>query len=319
MQIGPYKLKSPWILAPMAGVSEMPFRNIAIEYGAGAAPTELVSAKGLFYGQDKTAQYLTRGPNDHPFWVQLFGADPESMAIGAEKAVELGAEIIDINMGCPVKKVTKTGAGSALMNDPQKAASLVRAIIDRTSVPVTAKIRSGWDSTKLNAVEVALILEDAGCSAVAVHGRTKVQGYSGEANWEIIESVAEALDIPVIGNGDLFNAASAKKKLQETSVEAVMIGRGALGNPWIFRDLISEEEIPPTPNERYLMIERHLRAQIEFLQSEYRGIRRFRQHLMWYVTGLRGVAAFRRAALTLNSVDEILDLTREFLLSDQNS
>jgi tRNA-dihydrouridine synthase B len=311
LRLGPYQLPNPWILAPMAGVSEMPFRVIAREMGAGAAPTELVSAKGLLYGQERTQRYLTHAPVEQPFWVQIFGGDPESMAAGAERAVELGAKILDINMGCPVKKVTKGGAGSALLCDPRRAASIVEAMAKRTGVPVTVKIRSGWDDTQLTFVDMARCLADAGAVAVAMHARTRAQGYSGTAKWALIRELVDKSPIPVIGNGDAFTPELARKLQAETGCAAVMIGRGALGNPWIFAQL-TQGVPPPTPRERWGIVKRHLLEHIDFVGDESRGLRRFRQHLLWYARGLRDAAAFRGRVVTVDDLDELLERCEAF-------
>ena len=261
MKIGQYKLNNPFILAPMAGVSEMPFRVISRRQGASAAPTELVSAKGLLYGQARTERYMVHdAAHEHPFWVQIFGGEPESMADGAARAVDLGAHIIDINMGCPVRKVTRNGAGSGLLCDPSRAAAIVAAIVARCpNTPVTVKIRAGWDHQNLNFLAVARALEESGCQAVAMHARTRAQGYSGSADWRLIAELVAGVQIPVIGNGDVKTVADAQKMRAETGCAGVMIGRAALGNPWIFRDLVAAA--PPekvTAVERWEMVQAHL-------------------------------------------------------------
>lgn len=288
----------------MAGVSEKPFRSLALQLGAGGAPTELVSAKGLMYGQTRTQKYLEHDACEHPFWVQIFGGDPESMAAGAEIAVSRGAYIIDINMGCPVRKVTKNGAGSALLSDPKRAAELVRAIAKRTNVPVTVKIRAGWDAHSLSFVDMAHALADAGCAALAMHARTRAQGYSGQADWSWIKQLVEASPIPVIGNGDVFTPADARRMLAQTGCAAVMIGRGALGNPWIFQQLTHADAAPPTPAQRWALVSQHLSAHLAFVGDPLRGIKRFRPHLMWYARGIVGASAFRAAVNTIE--DEAL-------------
>jgi tRNA-dihydrouridine synthase B len=283
MQIGPYTLHNPWILAPMAGVSEMPFRRIALEMGASAAPTELVSAKGLLAGQARTERYMRYDPTlEKPFWVQIFGGDPTTMATGAARAAELGADIIDINMGCPVRKVTSSSAGSALLRDPKRAAEIVDAIIKRTGLPVTVKIRAGWDEQTLGYVELAKRLEDVGCAAIAMHARTRQQGYDGLANWDYIKDLVENTSIPVIGNGDTWTAADAREMLRKTGCAAVMIGRGALGNPWIFRYLAHNGPFA-TLEERLNLIERHFTEHLAFIDNPLKAVRQFRQQLIWYV------------------------------------
>jgi nifR3 family TIM-barrel protein len=296
----------------MAGVSEMPFRVIARELGAGAAPTELVSAKGLLYGQSRSARYVTHAPSEQPFWVQIFGGDAESMALGAERAVELGAKIIDINMGCPVKKVTKNGAGSALLCDPPRAASIVDAIAKRTGVPVTVKIRAGWDAGTLNFRDMVHAVADAGAVAIAMHARTRAQGYSGKADWSLIAALVEASPIPVIGNGDAYTPELARRLLAETGCAAVMIGRGALGNPWIFEQLVNPAATPPSPQRRWALVRRHLDDHIAFVGDTLTAIRRFRQHLLWYAHGLAGARAFRERATRVDDLAALIALCEEF-------
>lgn len=308
MQVGPYTLSNPWILAPMAGVSEMPFRVLARRMGAGAAPTELVSAKGLLYGQERTYRYLTHVPEERPFWVQLFGGDADSMARGAERAVELGADILDINMGCPVKKVTRHGAGSALLCDLERGAAIVDAMTRRTGKPVTVKIRCGWDDDTLNYAEAAHRFADAGAVAIAMHARTRAQGYSGKARWDLIRSLVAASPIPVIGNGDVFTAEDAHRMKRETGCAAVMIGRGALGNPWIFSELTGST----VGTSRWGVIRAHLHAHVELVGDATRAVRKFRQHLIWYSQGIRGAAGFRARMLTLERLEDVLSEAEEF-------
>lgn len=309
-KIGKYELRSPYILAPMAGVSEMPFRSIAMEFGAGLATTELVSAKGILYGSERTKKYLAHNRAlEFPFSVQLFGGEPEIMARAAVEAVRQGAHIIDINMGCPVKKVTKTGAGSALMGDPERAAQVVEHIRSATGdeVPVTAKIRAGWDADNINAVEMAQRLEQAGISALAIHPRTRAQGYAGKADWDLIKKVKENIQIPLIGNGDVHTLSDARKMVELTHCDLVMIGRAALGNPWIFRVLNGLPNAEPTPGCRLALIERHLRAHLEFHGNELRGIRTFRSHLVWYSRSLTGASHFRAQVMTIENLQQLSD------------
>lgn len=304
--IGPFGFANPWILAPMAGVSEMPFRVLARSLGASAAPTELVSAKGLLYGQARTQRYLTHDPSEQPFWVQIFGSDVPSMVAGANRAHELGAKIIDINMGCPVRKVTKNGAGSGLLVDPPRAAELVRQLVRQTPMPITVKIRTGWDAQSTNFTEMVARLADAGCSAIAMHARSRAQGYSGQANWDHIARLVEVSPIPVIGNGDAFTAADARRMLAQTGCQAVMIGRGALGNPWIFAELTGALAGPVAPAERWRVVHAHLMAHIAHNDDVTRAIRRFRPHLMWYARGLTGAASFRANITTIEDLDALV-------------
>ena len=266
IKIGNIELKSPFILAPMAGVSQMPFRSIALEYGAGLAPTELISAKGLFYKSVRTKLYLTRNEKiERPFCVQLFGGDEESMSKAARIAMENGADIIDINMGCPVKKVTKSGAGSSLLCDIKRSQNLIlamrKAVGDK--IPITVKIRSGWDQKNLNFLEVGKGLQDVGISAIAIHPRSRSQGYSGKANWHHIAELKNCLSIPVIGNGDVISVDCANKMFKQTGCDAVMIGRGALGNPWLFKKLLGKaKNISLDGKERLGLIRRHFNEHI---------------------------------------------------------
>ncbi|MEE8409409.1 MAG: tRNA dihydrouridine synthase DusB [Myxococcota bacterium] len=312
MRIGPYELSSPWILAPMAGVSEMPYRVLVRRMGAGAAPTELVSAKGLLYGQKRTARFLRHDPSEQPFWVQLYGSDACSMADGAEAAKALGAEIIDVNMGCPVRKVSRHGAGSSLLRHPDRAVSIVEAIAERTGLPVTVKIRSGWDANSVNAVEMTKRLVDAGCVGIAVHARTRAQRYSGHANWDLIRRVVEASSVPVIGNGDAFTPDAALRMKSETGCDAVMIGRGALGNPWIFQQLASGDDTPPTPADRAAVVADHFRAHLEFVGDELVAVRKFRQPLIWYARGLRNAATFRCNVTKIDTAADVADACEAF-------
>jgi nifR3 family TIM-barrel protein len=307
IRIGAHLVERPIILAPMAGVSEAPFRSMALAMGAGLAPTELVSAKGLEYANARTQGYLRHDPKQEPLLsVQIFGGEPESMARAAELSVAAGAKIIDINMGCPVKKVTRSGAGSSLLCDPLRAASIVRSIRERVgpNIPVTAKIRAGWDDKQKNYAEVARVLEDAGIAAIALHPRTRAQGYSGSADWNLIAVLKRAVQIPVIANGDVQSVADAERVLEQTNADAVMIGRAALGNPWIFRELAAACNGVAAPAitalERMRTILSHLDAHIEHVGDEVRAVRKFRQHLIWYSRGLRGGSSFREVATRIN-------------------
>lgn len=320
LRVGPYALETPILMAPMAGVSEAPYRVMAMAMGAGAAPTELVSSKGLLYENARTQTYLHHDPRLEPaLWVQIFGGEPEAMAVGAELAAARGAKLLDVNMGCPVKKVTKNGAGSALMTDPARAAAIVQAMRERVgpSVPVTAKIRAGWDPESRNAVEVGRALEDAGAAAIALHPRTRSQGYTGTADWSLIRDLKDALQIPVIANGDVFTAEDAHRVVAETGCDGVMVGRAALGNPWVFRELAAAYRgepapAPVRPEERVQVILQHLAGHIEHIGDEERGLRKFRQHLIWYSRGMRGGGAFRERAMGLEAREAVEDAVRAF-------
>lgn len=310
-RIGPYELKNPWVLAPMASVSEQPFRVLAFRMGASLCPTELVSAQGLFRANARTLRYLRHDEAiERPYSLQLFGGEPEVMAKAAVIAKERGAQIIDVNMGCPVKKVTKTGAGSALLCDVPRAAAIVRAIREATGLPVTAKIRSGWDASSRNYLEVAAALEEAGCAALAVHPRTRAQGYSGEADWSVIADLKRHSRMPIIGNGDVRNVADAHRMLETTGCDLVMIGRGALGNPWIFRELCGGSA--PTADERCQTVLHHFREHCVFVGDDGAAVRSFRKHLSWYAHGLRGASAFRNEVNRVESPSEVERLVRSF-------
>lgn len=329
LQIGQHILNSPYLLAPMAGVSEMPFRCIAMQMGAGLATTELISAKGLAFKNERSKQYLAYNPKvEIPYSLQLFGGEIDIMAKAAVLGVEHGADIIDINMGCPVKKVTKTGAGSALLSDTKRAAELIVAMRQAVgeNTPITAKIRSGWDADHINCVDMAKALEDAGCAALAIHARTRAQGYSGQANWDLIAQMKDAVDMPIIGNGDVCSVNDAKKMLEQTHCDGVMIGRGALGNPWIFKGLIEGNDCKPTADERLTMILRHLNEHIDlhiklaegtvtrYVPPEIRAIRSFRSHLVWYSKGIKNAGSFREQLMQIDDKNELLDKINAFFL-----
>ncbi len=310
--IGPYTLRNPFILAPMAGVSEMPFRVLAFRMGAALCPTELVSAQGLMRANARTVKYLTHDAEaEQPYSLQIFGGEPEVMAQAALVGKQWGAQIIDINMGCPVKKVTKSGAGSALLCDPPRAAQIVKAIAEATGLPVTAKIRSGWDHTHRNYLEMAATLEDAGCAALAVHPRTRAQGYAGSADWSVIADLKRYIKkMPIIGNGDVKTPADAQRMLETTGCDFVMIGRGALGNPWIFRQLLGGQA--PSADERCATVLEHFRAHLAFVGAEIPAVRAFRKHLAWYAHGLRGASAFRNDANKLENASAVELAVRRF-------
>lgn len=313
-KIGSHTFDNPWILAPMAGVSERPYRVLALRHGACAAPTELVSAKGLIFGQARTERYLARDEEvENPFWVQIFGGDPEAMAKAAAHAAERGAAILDINMGCPVKKVTRNGAGSALLLDPDRVGLMIERMRAESGLPVTIKIRSGWDDDQVTALDIGRVAEQAGAALVALHARTRAQGYSGYANWGLIKDLVDTINIPVIGNGDAWNPDRARAMKAETGCAAVMIGRGALGNPWIFSKL-SDPGFEPSPEARTALILEHLDSHTAFVGDELRAVRRFRSHLSWYCTGLSGAAQFRREIFLIDDLNEVKRRIDEFFM-----
>jgi len=296
----------------MAGVSEEPFRVLAFRMGAGLCPTELVSAQGLMRANARTVRYLRHDREvERPFSVQIFGGEPEVMASAALVAKEWGAELIDINMGCPVKKVTRNGAGSALLCDPPRAAAIVRAIGEATGLPVTAKIRSGWDAQHRNYLEMAAALEDAGCVGLAVHPRTRAQGYAGQADWSVIADLRRHLrSMTLIGNGDVKTPEDARRMRESTGCDLVMIGRAALGNPWIFRQLLGGAA--PDPQERCQVVLGHFRAHLAFAGDPLGAVRSFRKHLAWYAHGLRGAAAFRAEVNQLVQPEQVELSVRRF-------
>ncbi|HHW48624.1 MAG TPA: tRNA dihydrouridine synthase DusB [Clostridiaceae bacterium] len=312
MKIGNVQLKNNVFLAPMAGVTDMPFRILCKEQGCGLVYTEMVSAKGLHYNDSKSFKLTEIDEMEKPVAVQIFGSDPGIMAEIAERLNESDAQIIDINMGCPTPKITKNGEGSALMLKPKLVADIVRAVSKAATKPVTVKIRKGWDETRVNAVEIARIAEENGAKAIAVHGRTREQFYSGKADWDIIRKVKDAVSVPVIGNGDIFSPEDAENMIRQTGCDAVMIGRGAQGNPWIFKRILhymNTEEILPEPSieEKIDTAIRHMDMLIE-LKGEYTGIREMRKHIAWYIKGMRNAAQIREKVFKTTSKDEVISL-----------
>jgi tRNA-dihydrouridine synthase B len=297
MKIGPIVLANPVISAPMAGITDKAFRVLAREAGCGLVCTEMVSDQALLYGNPKTCNILNISGEASPVSIQIFGSNPDYMANAAEIAEDRGADIIDINMGCPTPKIVKNGEGAALMRDPWHAAEIVRAVVSRVKVPVTVKMRKGWDEKSVNAVELAKLVVDAGAVALTVHGRTRSQFYSGKADWEIIAAVKEAVAVPVIGNGDIWQPADALSMLELTGCDGIMIGRAALGNPWIFKRTLhllkTGEYMPgPGPEERIKMALRHLNLLIEN-KGEQVAVWEMRKHAAWYTRGLPSAARIR--------------------------
>lgn len=317
MNIGGIILENPVISAPMAGITDKSFRILAREAGCSLVCTEMVSDQALLYGNPKTCSLLDISGEDGPVSMQIFGSDTGYMAGAAEIVESRGAWIIDVNMGCPTPKIVRNGEGAALMKDPDKAASIVREIVRRVKVPVTVKMRKGWDEASVNAVELACLLENAGAAAITVHGRTRSQFYTGKADWGIITSVKRAVSIPVIGNGDIWTPRDALLMLEQTGCDGIMIGRAALGNPWIFKQAVhylkTRELLPgPTPGDRAAMPLRHFDLLLEN-KGENVAVREMRKHAAWYMKGLRGAARFREMVNRAGSQEEIKDVLRQLV------
>ena len=315
MKIGNIEITGRAALAPMAGVTDAAFRRVCARFGAAYTVTEMISARAVEFGDKKTWALASMEKDVGPVFLQLFGEDPASMAQAAEKLMELRPAGFDINMGCPVPKIAGNGAGSALMKDPEKCGKIVRAVKEAVDLPVTVKMRAGWDAAHKNAVEVAKCCEQAGADAICVHGRTREEMYRGHADWEIIRAVKEAVRVPVIGNGDVVGAQSARNMLMETGCDMIMVGRGALGNPWVFREinayLTDSCTILPPPglSELLVTMRRHMGLMAE-LKGEGRAMREARKHAAWYLKGLRGAAEFRRRAgqlCTLADLDRLVE------------
>lgn len=317
MKIGNVTLDNKVFLSPMAGVTDLPFRLICKEQECGMLYTEMINAKALCYDDQNTKKMLKIEEEEHPVAVQIFGSDPAFMGGAAEILNEYPNEILDINMGCPAPKVIKNGDGSALMKNPKLAEEVLKSVVKNSKKPVTLKIRKGWDDNNINAVEIAKIAEASGISALAIHGRTREQYYSGKADWDIIAKIKESINIPVIGNGDVFEVEDAINMINKTNCDAIMIGRGAQGNPWIFKRIncyMKTGEILPEPTgeEKINTALKHLKLAIDE-HGEYVAVREMRKHIAWYLKGLRGSARLRDEINKIESYEEVVNKLRDYL------
>ena len=317
LKIGNVTLDNGLVLAPMAGVTDLPYRFICKEQGCGLVYTEMISAKAIFYNNRNTLPLMEIKPEERPVSLQLFGSEPELMGEMAKKIEEQPFDILDVNMGCPVPKVVNNGEGSALMKDPALVGRIIESIVKSIKKPVTVKFRKGFDMNSVNAVEIAKVAQESGASAVAVHGRTRSQYYSGTADWDIIRQVKEAVSIPVIGNGDIFHADDASKMVAQTGCDGVMVGRGAEGNPWLFSNILHYERTgeikgKPDAEEMCAMIMRHAGMQMDF-KGEYLGIREMRKHVGWYTSGYPDSSRLRSTVNKIETFEELENLMEEYV------
>ena len=316
MHLGKLNIEIPVVLAPMAGVTDLPFRVICREMGAGYTVSEMVSAKALLFNNVKTWEMLKIGERERPTAIQLFGSVPREVAKAGKIVEDSGADLIDFNMGCPVHKIVTNGEGSSLMRQPTLAYEILAALVDAVKIPVTVKCRSGWDADHINAVEIASLAEKAGVAAIAIHGRTREDFYKGQANWQIIKEVKEAVHIPVLGNGDIWSAVDGMGMLKETGCDGVMIARGAEGNPWIFsqmKDLLAGKTKVSEPDldTKFALILRHLKDLIAF-KGEYIGVQEMRRHVAAYIKGLPHAALYRNKFFQVNTEKEFFVLLKAY-------
>ena len=317
MKIGNVQLDNEVFLSPMAGVTDLPFRTICKEKGCGMLYTEMINAKALCYDDENTKKMLNLEDDGHPVAVQIFGSDPEYMGKAASIMNQYTNDILDINMGCPAPKVIKNGDGSALMRNPKLAAEVLTAVVKNSKKPVTLKIRKGWDDNSVNAVEIAKIAEECGISALAIHGRTREQFYSGKADWDIIAEIKQSINIPVIGNGDVFDVQDAVNMLEKTKCDAIMIGRGSQGNPWIFNRInhyMKTGEILPEPTleEKIGTAIKHMNLAVAE-HGEYVAVREMRKHIGWYLKGLKNSAKYRDQINKITDYKEVISMLEEYV------
>ena len=315
LKIGNVELKNNIILAPMAGVTDLPFRIVAEKFNPGLVCTEMVSSKALFYGDEKTKQLLKTDGEKRPISMQIFGSDPESMGFAARYVSEI-ADIVDINMGCPAPKVVKNGDGSRLLLDLEKAEQIIKAVVQNSTKPVTLKFRKGWNNENIVACEVAKIAEKNGVSAITIHGRTRDEFYSGKADLDIIKKVKESVNIPVIGNGDIIDEESAKRMFEYTGVDGIMIGRGSMGNPWIFEQIqyyleTGEKLIRPTSLEKFEILKEHIELDIAE-KGEKVALNEMRKHIACYTKNMKDSSSFRNEINHISNKDELLNKIEEY-------
>lgn len=319
MKIGNISLENNIFLAPMAGVTDLAFRTICKEMGAGLVYTEMVSSKGLYYNDVKTKKITNISEEERPVAIQIFGSDADIMANVIKEKINLrnDIDIIDINMGCPAPKIVKNGDGSALLKEPCSVREIVREVVKVSTKPVTVKIRKGWNASNINAVEIAKIVEEEGANAITIHGRTKDMFYSGEADWDVIKDVKQNVSIPVIGNGDIFNAEDGIRMFEYTNCDAIMIGRGARGNPWIFKNILElmegKEIIYPTNEEKIKKIVEHLNF-LCGIKGEHIGVREMRKHINWYIKGMKNASQLKNQVNKIETKEEMIEVLLDYLL-----
>ena len=321
MKIGNVEIKGKAVLAPMAGVADRAFRELCVDYGAAYVVSEMISSKGVSMGDRKSKDLMFLSEKERPAAVQIFGSDPEIMAQSVETVMQVNPQIIDINMGCPAPKIAGNGGGASLAKNPELAEKIVKAVVDASPVPVTVKIRMGWDENSINAVEMAKRAENAGASAITVHGRTRKQMYAPPVDRNIIAEVKKAVSIPVIGNGDIVDEQSAAIMLEETNCDLIMIGRGALGCPWVFSQINAYLEygrVLPTPpvSERMRVMIKHIETLCQY-KGDYVGMREARKHAGWYTKGLHGAAKYRQELGTVESIEQLQEIAYKICMENQ--